>query len=462
MEKSERQLSLKWISVGIVIGIILSIMVGASMGLFSKENGQPVNGKTSDSDISSTDNSSSGETTTSNEVATTIEDDSSGIDDDLSSASGTWDKTATYTGGITVTFDGKIFKAKWWTQGETPSADNADGAWEYIGEAEPPEETTAEPEEPEDDTPGVVAPAKAGVNDFKVVGYYPSWQPDKVKDIKYEYVTHINYAFAIPKSDGTLLPLENPNSAKKIIKEGHKNGVKVLIAIGGWSYNEIPLEPTFKEATSSPEKITSFANEIIAMVKQYGFDGVDMDWEHPRRDDTTSKQYTDLMKTLSVELKKDNLLLTSAVLAGVSADGNVLYDAAAHTQGVIDSVDWFNIMAYDGGDGERHSSYDFAVKCGEYWKNTRKMPANKVVLGVPFYGRPSWRTYDEILAADSNAHTKDTALISGVEVYYNGIPTIQKKTKWAKDNLGGVMIWEISQDTKDKEKSLLKAINDVK
>ncbi|MEG0614143.1 MAG: glycosyl hydrolase family 18 protein, partial [Oscillospiraceae bacterium] len=303
-----------------------------------------------------------------------------------------------------------------------------------------------------------VVPAKAGVKDFKVVGYYPSWQPDKVKNIQYDNLTHINYAFAIPKSDGTLMPLENASSAQKIIKSAHKKGVKVLLAVGGWSYKETPLEPTFKEATNSPEKVKKFTKSIIDMVKKYGFDGVDMDWEHPRYQDVTSEQYTQLMQSLSVELKKDNLLLTSAVLSGVTADGTVLYDAAAHTDAVIKAVDWFNVMAYDGGDGDRHSSYDFAVNCGNYWKNTRKMPANKVVLGVPFYGRPSWKTYEEILAANPDAYKTDVSNINGIEAHYNGIPTIQKKTKWACENVGGVMIWEISQDTTAKDKSLLTAI----
>jgi GH18 family chitinase len=46
-------------------------------------------------------------------------------------------------------------------------------------------------------------------------------------------------------------------------------------------------------------------------------------------------------------------------------------------------------------------------------------------------------------------------------VYYNGIATIKQKTEFAKrEGLGGVMIWEISQDVND-ERSLLKSINDT-
>ena len=45
-----------------------------------------------------------------------------------------------------------------------------------------------------------------------------------------------------------------------------------------------------------------------------------------------------------------------------------------------------------------------------------------------------------------------------MEVYYNGMDTIAKKTRYALENLGGIMIWELTQDTSDEEKSLLQMI----
>ena len=48
-----------------------------------------------------------------------------------------------------------------------------------------------------------------------------------------------------------------------------------------------------------------------------------------------------------------------------------------------------------------------------------------------------------------------------MEVYYNGMDTIAQKTRYARENLGGVMVWELTQDTGDKSKSLLQVIGDV-
>lgn len=43
-----------------------------------------------------------------------------------------WNSSTVYTGGETVTYQGKSFRAKWWTQGDTPDAASADGPWELL------------------------------------------------------------------------------------------------------------------------------------------------------------------------------------------------------------------------------------------------------------------------------------------------------------------------------------------
>lgn len=363
-----------------------------------------------------------------------------------------WDSSAVYTGGDTVSYQGRRYRAKWWTQGEKPGDSDV---WEDMGI------TDGAPTQPADvsDTPiDASKPQDTELTDFKVVGYYPSWVRDKLNLVDFNVLTHVCYAFAIPASDGSLLELENPDIASELIRSAHKNGAKVLLSVGGWSYNDVPLEATFLEATSNSEKTYRFAENIIAMCDEYGFDGVDMDWEHPRVDGTSAKQYEELMLILSEKLHAKGKILTAAVMSGVTADGNIYYDAAAHTNAVLNAVDFINVMAYDGGDGERHSQYEFAISCGEYWKNTRGLPDYKVVLGVPFYARPSWAGYDMILADAPDAWDRDNVTYNGMDVYYNGMETIKKKTRYAKENLGGIMIWELTQDTPDREKSLLQAI----
>lgn len=369
--------------------------------------------------------------------------------------SGTWEAGKVYNGGETVSYNGQQYRARWWTQGEAPGTNDV---WESLGTVD------GEPTQPSgvDNVPiDASKPKNTELTDFKVVGYYPSWKPDSLNRVDFGVLTHVCYAFAIPTADGGLRDLDNPETARALIKSAHANGAKVLLSVGGWSYNDTPLEGTFMEATATDAKTKKLADNIIAMCNEYGFDGVDMDWEHPRVDGTSAKQYEALMLYLAEKLHAQNKLLTAAVLSGATADGNIYYDAAAHTNAVLNAVDFINIMAYDGGDGERHSQYDFAVNCGKYWKETRGLPAYKVVLGVPFYARPSWAAYDMILQSVPDAYKKDHVSYNGMEAYYNGMDTIAKKTKYAKENLGGIMIWELTQDTTDKSKSLLQTIGKV-
>lgn len=298
----------------------------------------------------------------------------------------------------------------------------------------------------------------AAERSFRVVGYYPYWEPNKVDRIQYDVLTHINYAFAIPTSDGGLLPLEGQSLARRILREAHENGVQVLLAVGGWSYQNVPLNDTFISATATAEKRTRFVKAIVAMCEEFGFDGVDMDWEYPRISDGTYRQYEAFMLELADALHSRGLLLTAAVPAGVSPQGTPYRDSMGQTDAVLNAVDWINVMAYEGGNGAQHSTYDFAVYAAAYWTEQRGLPGDKVVLGVPFYGRDRYVPYGDLLAALPNAWERDSVTYQGSTIWYNGIPTITAKTNYALGKLGGVMIWELSQDTANRQYSLLSAI----
>jgi chitinase len=106
-----------------------------------------------------------------------------------------------------------------------------------------------------------------------------------------------------------------------------------------------------------------------------------------------------------------------------------------------------------------HSPYSYAEEAIKFWTEERKIPAHRIILGVPFYGfdfTPPARyiSFKEIVDQNPAYGYVDS---SGMK-YYNGIPTIVKKVELAKKNLGGVMIWEISYDIKG-DMSLLRALN---
>lgn len=277
---------------------------------------------------------------------------------------------------------------------------------------------------------------------FRVVGYATSWSP---ASIQYSKLTHINYAFALPQYGGRLKPIDNPGYLQTIVSNAHANGVKVYIAIGGWSDNGTPIDPVFESIGGDPGSRTNFINDALYLVNTYNLDGVDIDWEYPDAGNS-SNNFTTLMRELSNALRPRGKGLS---FAG-PADS---YSAAGISGAVFQYVDFVNIMAYDGG-GAHHSTYQFAVDGLNLYKS-KGCPADKCVVGVPFYARPSWRSYADLIASGASPNS-DWFGSDG----YNGIPTIKQKTQMAINNAGGIMIWALPMDAQGSN-SLLSAINEV-
>lgn len=274
---------------------------------------------------------------------------------------------------------------------------------------------------------------------FKTVGYFPSWQ-GSVSAIQFSKLTHVNYAFALPTATGGLQSIENPSKLQSLVSSAHANGVKVLIAVGGWNNGD---DSAFETLAGNSTYRTNFVNALLSFVNQYGLDGVDIDWEYPEQG-TSSNNYLLLMQQLGTAMHNNGKLLTAAV---VGTGG------ASIPAGVFSVVDFLNLMAYDYNNYD-HSTYAYAAESLNYWKG-RGLPASKAILGVPFYGRPSWESFAALVARGASPYA-DT--YNGVG--YNGITTIKSKTNLAYDGGGGIMIWEISQDATGAN-SLLTAINEV-
>jgi chitinase len=283
------------------------------------------------------------------------------------------------------------------------------------------------------------ASAQRATAQFKVVGYMPSWAGD-VNAIQYNKLTHINYAFALPTATGGLQAIENPGKLQSLVSLAHARGVKVLIAVGGWNNGD---DSGFESLAANSGYRTNFVNALINFVNQYGLDGVDIDWEYPDAG-ASANNYAALMSQLSTEMHNRGKLLTAAV---VGINGSSILSS------VFNAVDFLNLMAYDYNNYD-HSTYTYAQQSISYWKGAG-LPASKCVLGVPFYGRPSWETFAALVARGADPYA-DT--YSGVG--YNGITTIKNKTNLAFDQGNGIMIWELSGDATGSN-SLLSAIHEV-
>jgi GH18 family chitinase len=268
-------------------------------------------------------------------------------------------------------------------------------------------------------------------NGFKSIGYMPSWA-GSANAIQYSKLSHVNYAFVLPNGNGSLQGLDNPAKLQSIVSLGHAQNTRVSISIGGWNDGD---DSAFEALAGNATARTAFVNNVVNLVNQYNLDGVDIDWEYPDPG-ASANNYTALMSQLSTAMHSRGKLLTAAV---VSEGGT----ASGVQPAVFGSVDWLNIMTYDG--GSPHANYDWSVNAVNFWKG-RGLPASKAVIGVPVYSRPSYYTFADLVSRDPANANRDCTTVNGSNECYNGLTTVRRKTQWAMGNGGGIMFWELSQD----------------
>lgn len=281
--------------------------------------------------------------------------------------------------------------------------------------------------------------ASGGSEPFKVVGYVTP--AANLADIDFTRVTHINYAFLLPRANGTFHPFGAPRHLKQTVELARVAGAKVLISIGGWGWDK-----EFEAMATKSETRARFIANVIEFVAAYNLDGVDIDWEYPNAGDSADN-FLSLMQELRESLPKKSLLSTAVIARAGDANG-VLPE-------VFQQLDYVNVMAYDDG-GDQHSSYALAEDAVRSWIS-RGLPREKCVLGVPFYSRPGNLPYRKLFTYDKAAAESDHLYYFTTEQFYNGPATLKRKTQLAMAEAGGIMIWELSQDA-PKEGSLLKVI----
>lgn len=336
------------------------------------------------------------------------------------------------------------------------------------------------------------APAAAPI----VLGYYPSWESGVPPDtINYKQFTHICHAFIASDKDGRVITEGNLPS-RDLTSRAHASGVKVLISLGGMDSGEY-----FGDMMRNPAAADRFIADVAQMVKDYDYDGVDIDWEFPK--DMEDRRNLTIMAwrfRKALDERKPGSLVIAAV-PGIDWFGR-WFDA----EELFPLLDFINVMTYDmHGSWSNHAGFNSIIKpnpadkecpnnCIEghmdYWTSRRKCPRNKLVVGIPLYGRgfavQKW--HDPIDKNLKPAHPyvpfKDIARLQkegwmrvwdadagapylkkeGVRelICYDDEETAAQKGRWAAENgFAGIFFWEISQDFIGGEHRLVRAADEA-
>lgn len=272
-----------------------------------------------------------------------------------------------------------------------------------------------------------------------VVGYLPEYKVNGWKPDGLGAVTDLVY-FGLALNGGSTLPLPPlPEGVSDRLQELRKLGPqRILVCVGGWDRSA-----AFPRIAADKTERAAFIEALAAYCRTNGFDGVDYDWEHPEGPEQLAALTTLLRETREVFVA-DKRLVTMAVPAWL--------DLPEEAYRAVDRV---HLMSYDqpfpqstveqlGKDVERLVAHG--------------CPREKIVAGVPFYGRNAKgdaRTYGELMSP--RPRKGDGDVIDGYA--FNGPATIRRKLQLIeREKLGGIMFWEITQDSSSPGTSLLKVI----
>jgi len=236
----------------------------------------------------------------------------------------------------------------------------------------------------------------------RLIGYVTNGTP--ADTVSVEKLDAINFAFGQVRIDGTVyLPSETaPTFLRALVARRADNpSLQILLSLGGWTAGN------FSEAVSTPAARTQFVQSTLAIIAEFDLDGIDIDWEYPGLGDAGISHSPDDRRnfTLLLEAMRERLdlegakqsrkyLLTLAVAEGRFAEGLEFPRIAA-------ALDWINLMTYDfygsltpttgHQSGFTRSSLApsdarTTVDAVKYFLDVG-MPAAKINIGVPFYGR---------------------------------------------------------------------------
>lgn len=285
----------------------------------------------------------------------------------------------------------------------------------------------------------------------KVIGYLPFYRFDQSANIDYCKLTHLNLAFANPNISGDLITEPIGNIVKDARSANPK--IKIFISLAG-AVSDPQIIENWSNLIDKEANRSAFIAKIVDYVLINNLDGVDVDLEW----DLVTQGYSEFVIALNTALDSHQKMLTAA-LPNNTRFTNITDEA-------LSVFDFINIMSYDGtgpwanNNPGQHSSFQFSKEGVKFWKQTVNISADRLTLGVPFYGynfgiNPATGVSFQQMVAQNPALADLDQL---GEIYYNGRKTIEAKVELAKDEVGGIMIWELGQDSFN-EYSLLSTIH---
>ena len=301
----------------------------------------------------------------------------------------------------------------------------------------------------------------------------------------YKNLTHVNLSFVNPIDEkGTSIAISEDGNAiiytkgktklnldqvkvKSLVLalKTAKSGLRVGLAVGGGAASGL-LNNRYKSIFSNSTYRLNFVNSLVNYAKNTGCDYLDIDIEYIGLALTGYNEF--VQKCYSIG--KQNGINLTLTLEYKYADNGIVTKVNNVTQTTYNSCDLLNIMSYDYDDNSssakikdpNHSPVAIAKRDIDYFST--KVPSNKIILGIPLYGKKAYSKdpndgYSSVNLLDIDAVT---GLHKKSNLYYNSKEMINQKLKYASDKgISGIMLWSVRSDKiSDYNNSVLKYIVD--
>ncbi len=253
--------------------------------------------------------------------------------------------------------------------------------------------------------PQEVEADKTKIPDYYIIGYVFGSKPVDPATIDAKRLTHINYAFAdvVDNQVQSYLAHDEENyKALHSLKTINPN-LKILVSLGGWGKSN-----GFSDAALTEESRATFVESAIDYLEANQLDGIDIDWEYPaqpgagninRPEDT--QNFTLLLRDLRTALDQVGERDQTHYLLTIATAANERYLSLTEMDKAQEYLDFINIMTYDfAGDwsdttAHQANLYPSIAGTGSSISASESVDLGgrgiikieKLVLGVPFYGR---------------------------------------------------------------------------
>ena len=231
----------------------------------------------------------------------------------------------------------------------------------------------------------------------KVIGYVGTRDLPTVREQDILSLDVINIAFAGLEDGRVVWPgCEESRDALRRIRRVHP-AIKLVLSVGGWGADG------FSQAAASQAGRERLAVSAAEIAEEYGLDGIDIDWEYPGtsiagiaacRED--KQNFTLLLRQLRETLDDagPGRMLT------IAAGGDTYFTLQTDIPEICRYLDYVMLMTYDLQGGfqtvtghhaalyqGRNNLIDASVDKAVRVFGEAGLPAEKMVVGVPFYSR---------------------------------------------------------------------------